>query len=241
MNVPAPRPLFRESLLVLLTNLVARAAGVPDSFPPQSDPRTIVVEGPSPYRILLIGSGVVPGYGVASHALGAGGHLARFVAAETRHGVQLDVAPISSLILRFAPKYLSALDLGGYEAVILAAGVNDAFGITSRRQWRRDLARTLTLLKSRLPPARRIFLISIADPTPSPLFRSRPARRAAARARIFNVESSQEVEGDPEITVIGFEIGRTSEKPRLYDSTSYLGWARQMGPAIVEELDHIRP
>ena len=241
MSDLAARRILRESVLVFGTNLVVRTAGIPASFPDPTDSRAIVVNGASPHRILLIGSGIVPGNGVASHALGAGGHLARYVSSETGRGVKLDVVPLTSLLLRFAPAHLSRLDLGSYDAVILAAGVNDAFGITSRREWRRSLASTLRLLKSQLPPARKIFMVSIADPTPSPLFRPRSARRASARARIFNVESSQQAEGDPDITVIGFEIGRATGKPRLYDSASYLGWARQMGPAIVEGLARIRP
>jgi hypothetical protein len=241
MNALVARRILRESAVVFGTNLLVRTAGIPASFPDPTDPRAIVVNGPSPYHILLIGSGVVPGNGVASHALGVGGHLARYVSSESGCGVQLDVVPIPSLLLRFAPAHLSRLDLGRYEAVILAAGVNDAFGITSRRKWRRGLSSTLQLLKSQLPPARNIFMVSIADPTPSPLFRPRPARRASVRARIFNVESSRQVEGDTDITMIGFEIGRATGRLRLYDSASYLGWARQMGPAIVQGLARIRP
>lgn len=241
MIARAPRRILRESAIVFCTNLLTRTSGVLGSIPAPTDSREIVVAGPSPHRILLLGSGVVAGYGLASHALGAGGHLARYVSAETGYGVSLDVLPLPSLLLRFAPSHLSRLDLGGYDAVILAAGINDAFGITSRQEWRRSLERTLRLLKARLPVSRQIFLISIADPTPSPLFRRRPSRRASARARAFNLVSGQLVHGDPEVIVIGFEIGPTTDRPRLYDSASYLGWARQMGPRIIEGLARVRP
>jgi lysophospholipase L1-like esterase len=232
----ASRRLIRESAIVFGTNLLARTPGVLASLPVPTDSRSIAVPGPDPHHILLVGSGVVVGSGLASHALGAGGHLARYLSAETGRGVTLDVAPIPSLLLRFAPAHLSSLDLGGYDAVILAVGVNDAFGITSRQDWRRSLTVTLRLLESRLPHAHQVFLLLIADPTPSPLFRRGASRRASVRAESFNAETTQLVQGNDEVTAVGFEIGPTVEAPRPYDSASYLGWVRQMGPSIVEGL-----
>lgn len=237
----APRRIIRESAIVFFTNLVSRSAGVAASLPAPTDSRSIVVNGPDPYRILFVGSGIVVGSGIASHALGAGGHLARYVSAETGRGVNLDVVPLPSLLLRFAPTHLSRLDVAAYDAVILAAGVNDAFGITPLQKWHRSLAATLRLLKTSLPTSRQIFLLLIADPTPSPVFRHRPAQRASRRAEVFNSASSRLAVGHPDVTVIGFEIGPAADTPRLYDSGSYLGWARQMAPPVVEGLARIRP
>lgn len=235
------RRFLRESAIVIFTNLIAHTPGVLASLPVPTDSRAIAIPGPDPHHILLVGSGVVVGSGLASHALGAGGHLARYIAAETGRGVRLDVVPIPSLLLSFAPAHLSSLDLGRYDAVILGVGVNDAFGLTSRQGWRRNLTVTLRLLKARLPSARQVFLLSIADPTPSPLFRRGASRRASVRAENFNRETKELVQGDGDVTVIGFEIGPTVAAPRPYDSASYLGWARQMGPRIVEGLTRLRP
>lgn len=237
----APRRVLRESALVCCLNLITCTPGILASMPAPTDSRAIVATGPDPHHLLFLGSGVVSGFGLASHALGAGCHLARFISAETGRGVGVDIVPIPSLLLRILPAHLSRLELGGYDAVILAVGVNDAFGITSRRAWLRGLADALRVLKERLPPGGQIFLLAIADPTPSPVFRRRASHRASARASEFNDASRQLVEGDPDVTVIGFTIGPTTDMRRTYDSTSYLGWARQMGPRVVEGLARIRP
>ena len=228
--------IIRESAISFWVNLVVRRSTGLFSLPTPSDSPSIVIPGPDPDRILLIGSGLVTGSGVASHALGAGGHLARFISAETVRGVALDVVPIPSLLIRFAPLHLAQLDLRSYNALILVVGLNDAFIATSRRAWRRGLEKALVQAKKGMAPRGRVFLVLIADPTQSPLFRNRPARWALARGRVLNLESRQVIKNDPDVTVIGFEIGLPSGGYRLYDSSSYLRWARQLGPQVVGSL-----
>ncbi|QNE45631.1 hypothetical protein F1C58_00955 [Glaciihabitans sp. INWT7] len=122
MSEPVSRRILRESVAVTLTNVVALRQGGFGSLPAPADSPRIVIDGADPYRILLAGSGVVSGYGLASHSLGVGGHLARYLAAATEHGVVLDVIPIPSLLLTHAPAHLRSIDLSGYAAVILAWG-----------------------------------------------------------------------------------------------------------------------
>ncbi|MFM9919610.1 hypothetical protein [Lacisediminihabitans sp. H27-G8] len=236
MNDPVSRRVLRESVAVTLTNLVAMRQGSFGSLPSPADSPRIVIEGPDPDRILLAGSGVVTGYGIASHSLGVGGHLARYLGAATGHGVVLDVVPLPSLLLRFAPAHFGTIDLSGYAAVILAVGVNDSFGFTTLSSWRRSLTTILGLLKDRMSPGGQIFLVAIADPTSSPLFRDRPARRAGARAHVLNQETRRVVRNEPNVTTLEFEIGDVSHEPRLYDASSYQRWARQLSPPVVEGL-----
>jgi hypothetical protein len=236
MNDPVSRRVLRESVAVALTNLVALRQGGLGSLPLPEDAPKIVIEGPDPDRILLAGSGVVTGYGVASHSLGVGGHLARHLGAATERGVVLDVLPLPSLLLRFVPAHFATIDLNGYAAVILAVGVNESFGFTSLSSWRESLIATLRLLQERMSPGGQVFLVSIADPTSSPLFRDRAARRASARARAFNQETRRVVQNEPNVTTLEFEIGNVSHEPRLYDATSYQRWARQLSPPVVEGL-----
>jgi hypothetical protein len=238
---PASRRIIRESVTVFCAMLAARRSGRFVSLPSPSDSPSVVTRGRDPFRILLVGSGIVTGAGIASHALGVGGHLARFVSAETARGVELDVVPLPSLLVRFAPSHLSRLDLRSYNALILAVGVNDAFIATSRAAWRGGLAHTLRMAKSGLPSGCPVFLLSIADPTQSPLFRRGPARRAWARAQSLNLESRQIIDSEPDVEIITFHIGQVSNANRLYDASSYLRWARQLGPVVVEGLTRADP
>jgi hypothetical protein len=232
---------MRESVIVAVANLVAlRQSGFASSAPVPSDSPMIVSEGPDPDRILLAGAGVVTGYGLASHALGIGGHLARCLTAETERGVRLDIVPLASLLFRFAPLHLARLDLGCYTAVILAVGVNDAFGMTSRNSWKRSLAATLRLFQERMLPGSQVFLIAIADPSSSALFRSGPAGRARSRALALNQETKWAVASEPNVTTIELQIGDASDVARMYDSSSYRRWARQLSPRVVEGLTRMR-
>lgn len=236
-----PRRIIRESVIVAVVNLFAlRQSGFASSPPVPSDSPMIVTEGPDPDRILLAGSGVVTGYGLASHALGIGGHLARCLTAETERGVTLDIVPLASLLLRFAASHLARLDLGSYAAVILAVGVNDIFGMTSRNSWRRSLAATLRLFQERMLPGSQVFLIAIADPPSSAVFRSGPARRARSRALALNQETKWAIETEPNVTTIELRIGDASDLARTYDSSSYRRWARQLSPGVVEGLARMR-
>ena len=211
------RRISRESVIVAAANLFAHRRGSFASLPVPSDTPTIVIEGPDPDRILLAGCGVVTGFGITSHALGIGGYLARF-----------------------APAYLGRLDLGRYTAVVLAVGVNDAFGMTSAISWRRSLSVTLRLFRERMLPGSQVFLIAIADPTSSPLFRSGPSRRARSRALTLNRETQAIVASEPNVTTIEFRIGDASDEFRLYDASSYQRWARQLSPSVVEGLVRMR-
>lgn len=227
-------------MIVAAANLFARRRGSFASLPVPSDTPTIVVEGPDPDRILLAGCGVVTGFGITSHALGIGGYLARFVAAGTERGLTLDIVPLASLLVRFAPAHLAGLDLGRYTAVVLAVGVNDAFGMTSAISWRRSLSATLRLFRERMLPGSQVFLIAIADPTSSPLFRRGPSRRARSRALALNRETQAIVASEPNVTTIEFQIGDASDELRLYDASSYQRWARQLSPSVVESLVRMR-
>lgn len=211
------RRISRESVIVAAANLFAHRRGSFASLPVPSDTPTIVIEGPDPDRILLAGCGVVTGFGITSHALGIGGYLARFLAA-----------------------YLGRLDLGRYTAVVLAVGVNDAFGMTSAISWKRSLSVTLRQFRERMLPGSQVFLIAIADPTSSPLFRSGPSRRARSRALTLNRETQAIVASEPNVTTIEFRIGDASDEFRLYDASSYQRWARQLSPSVVEGLVRMR-
>ena len=232
----SPHRILRESMIVALANLFARRLGSFASLPVPSGTSTIVIDGPDPDRILLAGSGVVIGYGTTSHALGIGGCLARFVAAGAERGVMLDIVPIDALLARFAPAHLTRIDLGGYAAVVLAVGVNDAFGMTFRNSWRRSLAATLNLFRDRMRPGSQVFVIAIADKTSSPLFHSGPSRRARSRGLALNQETEWAVASEPNVTMIELQMGDGFDKIQLYGASSYQRWARQLSPHVIEGL-----
>ncbi len=224
----------RGAWVLFSTSLYARRSSLFSALPTPTDSPEVVVSGPDPDRVLLAGSGVVIGTGVTSYNLGLAGHLARIVAAATGHGVSVEVAPLPGVLARSARAQLERLAVGRFDAIILSLGLNDALVFTTRATWTAALNSTLDYLESTMAADSRIFLVAIADPSQSPLFRPIAARFAARHARVLNEETDRIVASRPRVSLLHYEVGEISDSLRLYDTKSYARWANELSPAIVD-------
>ncbi len=201
---------------------------------PPGEPR-VVVNGPNPYRLLLVGSGIMCGVGVRSHQLALAGHLARGISRARNRGVEVDVDAVPDLQIGNALTHLAVGKIAEYDAVLLSVGLNDAVSGTTRSQWSLHMKAILKRVES-VPTPMRFFLLEIADPRDSPLFRPVPARVAAARARAFNAETRRLLKMYPGITPLTYSVGPVANDLRIYDSASYAAWAKQLLPAMLSAL-----
>jgi lysophospholipase L1-like esterase len=224
----------RGAWVLFSTSLYARRSSLFSALPTPTDSPEVVVSGPDPDRVLLVGSGVVVGTGVTSYNLGLAGHLARIVAVATGHGVSIEIAPIAGLLARSARARLEQLAVRRYDAVVLSMGLNDALGFTPRASWAAAVNSTLDYLESTMAADARIFLVAIADPSQSPLFRPLAARFAGRHARGLNEETARIVASRPRVRMLRYEVGPISDSLRLYDTKSYARWANELAPQIVE-------
>lgn len=226
----------RGAWVLFSTSLYARKSSLFSALPTPTDAPEVVVAGADPDRILLVGSGVVIGTGVTSYNLGLAGHLARIIAAATGHGVSIEVAPIPGLDARSARARLEQLAVRRFDALVLSMGLNDALVFTSRATWTASVNSTLDYLESTMAADARIFLVAIADPSQSPLFRPFAARFAARHARALNEVTTRIVASRPRVRVLHYEVGSISDSLRLYDTKSYARWAGELAPEIVDFL-----
>ena len=226
----------RGAWVLFSTSLYARKSSLFSALPTPTDSPVITVAGPDPDRVLVAGSGVVIGTGVTSYDLGLPGHLARIVAAATRHGITVQAAPLPGLLARSARSHVEQLAVRHYDAVLLSIGINDALTFTSRSSWVASMSSTLDYLESTMAPDARIFLVAIADPSQSPLFRPTAARFAARHARALNAETDRMVETRPRVNILRYEIGAISDPLRLYDTKSYARWASELAPGLIKFL-----
>jgi lysophospholipase L1-like esterase len=206
------------------------------ALPTPTDSPVITVAGPDPDRVLVAGSGVVVGTGVTSYDLGLEGHLARIVAAATGHGITVQAAPLPGVLARSARVHMEQLAVRRYDAVLLSIGLNDALTFTSRSSWVSSMGSTLDYLESAMASDARIFLVAIADPSQSPLFRPTAARFAARHARALNAETERMVASRPRVSILRYEVGPISDSLRLYDTKSYARWASELAPGLIEFL-----
>lgn len=176
------------------------------------------------------------GTGVLSHDLGLGGHLARAVSAVTGRGIRVEVVPLPGIGIADAPRQLRKVDLGRFDAVVIAVGINDALAGTRFARWEGGVRELLDVCEQELPPGGFAYLLDIVDPSLSPLFRRLPARLAGLRARRFNAISHRLVGSRPRMGTLHFEFNAISDPTRMYDSTDYRRWAHELAPAIAGSL-----
>jgi hypothetical protein len=112
---------------------------------PTDEPRVHAV-GPSPDRLLLMGTAAVAGVGVFSHQLGLGGHLARRVSALTGRGVDLEIEGSITFTLRDALRAVTDRSLGHHDAVVLYIGSRESIGLLPIRAWKMRLRALLEMM-----------------------------------------------------------------------------------------------
>ncbi|SFN71103.1 hypothetical protein [Mycetocola miduiensis] len=111
-------------------------------------PSEVSIAGNHPVRILVIGDGPAAGCGVRTHQLGFAGHLARNIAGRLERGVVVTVAAQPAASARSILRRLDGLNLDGYDAIVLMLATTDAFCLTPRRSWQRDMTALVHALNS---------------------------------------------------------------------------------------------
>jgi hypothetical protein len=185
------------------------------------------IAGTNPARILIIGDDTVAGFGVRTHQLGIAGHLARYLYESLARGVVVTVAAQPGASARSTLKRLGDLDVGGFDAIVLMLATTDAFCLTPRRSWRRDMTSLVSFLKS--ADASSMFVTSAAS-----LQSARPlspfARRLTGRhACLLNVETRRIC------SLTGTSLISLDAASDL-TSRIYARWARRIGSCVTESL-----
>ncbi|EAR24118.1 hypothetical protein A20C1_02599 [marine actinobacterium PHSC20C1] len=205
-----------------------RGLPVPEAGPP------VRVDGPHMQSIVLCGSGVVVGYGVASHELALGGSIARSLAVMTGRGIEVATITSPRLTTLDAQSHLNARVLAGVDAVILSFGTFESLTFMPPKKWARNLTNLVDALLVNAPPRAQIFVISCNTPKMSNfvaayqrhVFRIGAAYNAEIRALAHQRERVHHVEFEPE-----------PEDPEAIEGRqSYRTWADAIAPSIANEL-----
>lgn len=128
---------------------------------PTDDPRAEAV-GPDPDRVLLLGPGKSAGFGVATHELGLGGHLARELSALTKRGCSVDIVSDPSMSAADIRVVIGWARLEKFDALVLTLGGADTIRMRSLFAWRRDVSALLDTVKDSGGGALHSFIVGIA-------------------------------------------------------------------------------
>lgn len=190
-------------------------------------PSVVNIAGIDPARILIIGDGPAAGCGVRTHDLGIAGHLARHVARCIERGVVLAVVAQPGASARATLQRLDGMDLDGYETIVLMLATTDAFCLTSRRSWRRDMTGLVHALNSTATSS--LLVTSTAN-----LHLARPVSPFAraltgSHARMLDIETSRIC---AQFNMQMIHLDAASD----LTSRTYRRWGRRIGAHVVASL-----
>lgn len=188
--------------------------------------------GPDPDRILVLGSPIVQGIGVASYDLSFGGHLARKLAHRTRRGADVETRGIDKFDALNAAETLRAENLDRFDAVLILGGVTEIVQLMALGKYRATLETLFDTIREHAPHSLPVLIAGVApflQDMNAPRFAVRWMERRIARqneaTRLACIESgvAEYVEFQPERA--GVRLGRDA-------SVVYESWATALVPAV---------
>ena len=101
------------------------------------------VAGQTPFRVLVLGTGPVVGFGVLTHELALSGYLARRIAEATGTGIDMDVVTEAALHAKNLLHLTAEVVPERYELVMVSVGIQDVIDCTPLDDWSADVERVL--------------------------------------------------------------------------------------------------
>ena len=124
-------------------------------FAPAGGPREGHVGDGDEIRLLAIGDSIVAGVGASELSRALVGQTARALAGSRRCRVSWRALGVSGYDSAKVLEHLVPdLPDETFDYVVISVGVNDVTGLTTTRQWRRNLSRLLRALHARYPTAK---------------------------------------------------------------------------------------
>lgn len=230
-----------DPILRLWSPVFLLRAGIASNFLPKpTDDPTVVIPGPDPDRVLMVGGGIAVGFGVLSHDLGLAGHLARQISAATGRGAEVDILAAPDLTITAVPSMLSETRLSNYDAIVLVLGVTDAMKRTPTRVWRSGVESVIDTIRTRTAAGTHLFVVGVQPVRLVTTLDNRIGLFAEFHARLLNRESGRACAETPHATFVPFSpAAEPSERYR--SSTTYGKWAALLSPAVIDLLQRNHP
>ena len=192
--------------------------------------------GPNADRVLVVGSGVAVGYGVATADLALGGYLARAVAARTGRGASVQTVARFGLKVDDVPEMLAEFDLTRFDAVLMIIGMDEALHLVPVDAFRSSVNRLLDRLAEGAPRTLGIVMVGIPDVT-TIMTLPRAARRPVKhRSAQLDAELRRLCSQHPQLSYLPF-VPTVVDLERDGDRHLYAAWADRLAPVLSDVLD----
>lgn len=206
-------------------------------FAPAAGPAAGSVGDGAQARLLAIGDSIIAGVGASDLTRALVGQTANALANARQCRIAWRALGRSGYdSARILEDLVPRLPSNAFDYVIVSVGVNDITGLTSIRQWRRNLAALLRALREHSPDA----LIAVAGMPPLHGFPLLPQPLRAAfgmRARVFDKAATKLVNGHERCTHVplDFEPEPSKFSPDGYHPSeeSYTEFGRHMAESLL--------
>jgi hypothetical protein len=184
--------------------------------------------GPAPDRVLILGSPIVKGVGIASYDLSVAGHLARKLAARTGRGADVETIGIDGIDAVSAAETLRTMDLTRYDLVILLGGVTEILTLIPMPAYRKTLRTLFEAITANGTLTCPVLIAGVA-----PFMQDMDVPRFAARwmaERIArqNMATREECENSGVAEYIPFAPERAGIRIGVDSSAVYESWANSL-------------
>lgn len=192
--------------------------------------------GPDPDRVLILGSPVVEGIGVASYDLTFSGHLARALAGRTGRGADVEVRGIEGFDALRAAAAIRAERLERFDAVLILGGVTEIVTMMPFAKYRRQLQALFDAIAEQAPATLPVLLAGVAPfmhDMGAPGFVVSWSERRIARQNAVTRQACAE-SGVAEY--VEFGPRRAGVRLERDASAVYEAWALALAPAVIGAL-----
>ena len=206
-----------------------------EKLPTPEREQVVVAPGPDPDRVLLAGSGIAVGYGMRTHDLALGGHLARELASITGRGAEVDVLAQEHMTAESLRTELDARRLLSVDAIVSTPGSVESLLMMSSAAWRAETTGLLDHVHRTAPASVHIFLVAVPplpDLVPMPWLL---ARLASLSARRLNRQLREVCASRAFATFVPFEP--TEPAGRTGTGRTYQRWAELIAPLVSTALE----
>ncbi len=192
--------------------------------------------GDDPHRLLVLGNGIVMSWGVLSHQIGVGGHLARQLSERTNRGSDVDLVVDVELDVRAARAALADVRPERFDVILLSLGGAEAVRLVPEVTWRRDLDALLDALVAQTSEGTQMFLVGI-PPLGRIVRMPRFAERLVVRRMHELTEQAKLACAVHERTTFLTFEPRGTDLVRTRERSTYSEWGSLIATAIAENLN----
>ncbi len=222
--------LLRPAVRLSLAGLDSRLAMIPRA----TDLPFASAVGPEPLHLAILGYGVGPGWGVATHALAMPGQLARALSHRLGRGVEVEVIT-ENTTLPWLLGLLDELDLSAFDAIVLSPGAYEAMSLMPVARYRSLMQEAITRAATK-DGSRPVVILGIPPLDTAVNPESFLGAKIRERGALLEAAVSDVVDDDPAVAFVPLTLKGPVVDIRDSAADRYRAWSESVAAALAARL-----